>query len=238
LYGIERDVTANNDMSASNIIHTLTVDSNDLFSRYSVTKLVATSVYSDLITGRIVIARRPCCMLLVASFPRLWRVPRTCECTAWNLFLSGCCSRRGSKSPYNWWIFWPIYIGWSDVSESMVTIRSAFCGYDIMRWVKWQRFIMLFLSNWTSWFKKMSIWSLTYQQRVFKRYLSGKHFSEFLPTGWRQKSSGIDMEQNYVTVTLCVSLPSKQHFDRSSHFCMAHPCAQDAADKPRHVRHL
>ena len=34
----------------------------------------------------------------------------------------------------------------------------------------------------------------------FKRYHSDKHFPEFLPTRWRQKSTGIDMEQNYVTV--------------------------------------
>ena len=27
---------------------------------------------------------------------------------------------------------------------------------------------------------------------------------EFLLTRWRQKSTGIDMEQNYVTVTLCI----------------------------------
>ena len=33
---------------------------------------------------------------------------------------------------------------------------------------------------------------------------NGKHFSEFLPTGWRQKSTGIDTEQNYVTVRLCI----------------------------------
>ena len=50
----------------------------------------------------------------------------------------------------------------------------------------------------------MSIRSLTYQQSVLKRYHSDKHFSEFLPTRWRQKSTGIDMEQNYVTITLCV----------------------------------
>jgi len=37
-----------------------------------------------------------------------------------------------------------------------------------------------------------------------KRCDSDKHFSEFVPTRWRQKSSGIDMEQNYVTVTLCI----------------------------------
>ena len=50
----------------------------------------------------------------------------------------------------------------------------------------------------------MATLSLTYQQSVFKRYHSDKHFSEFLPTGWRQKSTGIDTERNYVTVTLCI----------------------------------
>ena len=53
-------------------------------------------------------------------------------------------------------------------------------------------------------FKKSSTWSLTYQQSVFKRYHSEKHYSEFLPTRRRQQSTGIDMEQNYVTVTLCI----------------------------------
>jgi len=55
-------------------------------------------------------------------------------------------------------------------------------------------------------FKKMSTWSLTYKQSVFKRYRSDEHFSEFLPTRWRQKSTGTDMEQNYVTVTLCIQI--------------------------------
>jgi len=45
----------------------------------------------------------------------------------------------------------------------------------------------------------------SYEQRsVFKRYHSDKHLSEFVPTRWRQKSTGIDMEQNYVIVTLGV----------------------------------
>jgi len=47
------------------------------------------------------------------------------------------------------------------------------------------------------------ITDLGYQQSVFKRYHSDQHFSEFLPARWRQKSTGIDTEQNYVTVTLC-----------------------------------
>jgi len=50
----------------------------------------------------------------------------------------------------------------------------------------------------------MSIWQLTYKQSVFKRYHSDKHLSEFLPTRWRQKLTGIDTEQNYVTVTVCI----------------------------------
>ena len=51
----------------------------------------------------------------------------------------------------------------------------------------------------------MCIWSPTYQQSVFKRYHSDKHFSDFLPTRWRQKSTGIDVEQNDFTVTFCIS---------------------------------
>ena len=35
--------------------------------------------------------------------------------------------------------------------------------------------------------------SLTYQQSVFKRYYSDRHFSEFSPKN--QKSTGIDVEQ-------------------------------------------
>jgi len=51
---------------------------------------------------------------------------------------------------------------------------------------------------------KMSTWSPTFQQSVFKRYHSYKHFSEFLPTRRRQKSTGIDVERNYVTVSVCI----------------------------------
>jgi len=51
----------------------------------------------------------------------------------------------------------------------------------------------------------MSIWALTYQQSVFKHYHSDKHFSEFLPTRWHQKSTGVDIWQNYITVTLYIT---------------------------------
>ena len=52
-------------------------------------------------------------------------------------------------------------------------------------------------------FKKMSIWSLTYQQSVLA-LSQWQTCLRVLPTRWRQKSTDIDMEQNYVTVTLCI----------------------------------
>jgi len=42
-----------------------------------------------------------------------------------------------------------------------------------------------------------------------KVYLSGitvKTFMRVLPTRWRRKPAGIDMERNYVTVTLSIAL--------------------------------
>jgi len=41
-------------------------------------------------------------------------------------------------------------------------------------------------------------------KRIFKGCHSDRHFSEFLPKRWRQKSTVIDMERNYVTVALRV----------------------------------
>jgi len=67
----------------------------------------------------------------------------------------------------------------------------------------------------------MFIWSLTYQQSAFKRYHGDKHFS-VLPTRWRQKSTGIDMEQYYVIVTLCIG---NQYF-RSWRECKPGPWCQ------------
>ena len=32
-----------------------------------------------------------------------------------------------------------------------------------------------------------------------------------LPTGWRRKPAGIDMERNYVTVTICIGPHSKDY---------------------------
>jgi len=52
-------------------------------------------------------------------------------------------------------------------------------------------------------FKKMS----TYHWLTNKAYLSAftvTNILRVLPTKWRQKWTGVDMEQNYLTVTLCI----------------------------------
>ena len=48
----------------------------------------------------------------------------------------------------------------------------------------------------------MSIRSLTYQQSVFKRYHSDKHFSEFLPTRWWRKRAGTKLRHCHRIYTL------------------------------------
>jgi len=45
---------------------------------------------------------------------------------------------------------------------------------------------------------------ITYYQSVFKRYHSDKHFSEFYLEDGGKNELAIDMEHNYVTVTLCI----------------------------------
>ena len=72
-------------------------------------------------------------------------------------------------------------------------------------WTYGWRFIVLFQYNSIRWFIQMSVWSLTCQQSVFKRYHSGK-FLRVLPTRWRRKPASIGMDRNYVTVTLCIPL--------------------------------
>jgi len=52
---------------------------------------------------------------------------------------------------------------------------------------------------------------MTCQQSVFKRYHSDKHFSQFyLQYGGKNQLARIDMEQNYVAVTLCI-VPFASH---------------------------
>jgi len=66
----------------------------------------------------------------------------------------------------------------------------------------------------------MSILSPSYQQSVFKHYHSDKYLSEFyLQDGDKNQLYSIDMEQNYVTVTLCKQHPLDKNV--SQHRCGA-----------------
>jgi len=61
-----------------------------------------------------------------------------------------------------------------------------------MRSVKRRRFIVLFTQNRISYLRKCP----------YDHTNSDKHFSEFLPTRLRQKSTTIDIEQNYAVVSI------------------------------------
>ena len=61
------------------------------------------------------------------GLPRTSRPAWAAGKTAWSL-INTCHSRQSEMS----WL----YIGWNDVTESMVTIRSPFCGYNLAYWVE------------------------------------------------------------------------------------------------------
>ena len=99
----------------------------------------------------------------------------------------------------------PWYIGWNNVTASMVTIRSPFCGYNLAWCVEltgevspyyWNKIQPVCL-------RKLSTWSLIYRKSVLK-WQQSNNISNSLPTRWRRKPANIDMERNYVTVTLCI----------------------------------
>ena len=55
---------------------------------------------------------------------------------------------------------------------------------------------------------KMSTRSLTYRQSVPQQ---SKTFLGALPTRWLRKPAGIDVERNYVTITLCTHTHAHTH---------------------------
>ena len=98
----------------------------------------------------------------------------------------------------------PLYSTWSDVTQSVVTIRSPFCGYSLcgimygakpcyvakicpVIKIKLNQFV---LRN----CQYHDIIINLYQQSVLKRYQSYHMLTIFnvLPTRWRQKPAGID----------------------------------------------
>jgi len=86
---------------------------------------------------------------------------------------------------------------------SVVAMRSPFCRSTrrTMCAVKWWRFVVLFESNWISWFKKMSVLSLSYWESDVYCRQNNKHFAELAPQNGKQL-----IWRNYVTVTLCIYL--------------------------------
>ena len=66
---------------------------------------------------------------------------------------------------------------------SVVAMRSPFCRSTrhTMRVVKWWRFVALFESNWISWFKDMSVLSLSYWESDVYWRQNNKYFAELAP---------------------------------------------------------
>jgi len=82
-----------------------------------------------------------------------------------------------------------LYIGWSDVTETMVTIRSPFCGYNTIYCVELNSTLRKWLTN--------------------KAYLSAITVTNisrslYLQNGGKNSLEQIHTEQNYVSVTLCI----------------------------------
>ena len=99
----------------------------------------------------------------------------------------------------------PIYIGRSDVAESVVTIRSPFCGYNTTLCVGLKGGDLSRYSNKT---EPVSLRKCPYDHRLTsKSYLSTitvKTFIIILPTRWRQNQLACIWNNYNVTVTLCI----------------------------------
>jgi len=93
------------------------------------------------------------------------------------------------------------YIGWSDITYLWPQCDRHVVGQHVVPCVvKWWRFVALFESNWISWFKKMSVLSLSYWESDVYWRQNNKHFAELaLQNGGKQL-----IWRNYVTVTLCI----------------------------------
>jgi len=94
-------------------------------------------------------------------------------------------------------------MGWSDVTYLWSQCDRHCVGQHVVLCVvKWWRFVALFERNLISWFKKMSVLSLSYWESAVYWRQNNKHFAELAPqNGGKQL-----IWRNYVTVTLCISL--------------------------------
>jgi len=124
---------------------------------------------------------------------------------------------KPTDSSDNWTSWWTslsvnsvsFFSRWSDVTESTVTIRSPFCGYNLAWCVELKAKLYEVIHIKLNQFTKMPIRSLAYCIKRIKALLQWATFFGVLPTRWRRKPAGIDTEPNYITLTLCISLATK-----------------------------
>ena len=87
-----------------------------------------------------------------------------------------------------------VYIKWSDVTESMVTIRSPFCEYNMAYCVDLSGED---LSYWLNYIQSVGLWKrLMITSSPTKRISAisqRKTFIRVLPTRWRRKPAGIEI---------------------------------------------
>ena len=89
---------------------------------------------------------------------------------------------------------------WSDVTYPWSQCDRHFvCQNAVLCVVKWWRFVALFEYNWISWFKKMSVLSLSYWESDVYWRQNNKHLAELALQNGRKQL----IWRNYVTVTLC-----------------------------------
>jgi len=106
-------------------------------------------------------------------------------------------------------MFSSVYTGWRDVTESLVRIRSPFCGYNTTQCGELKGEDLSCYSNETksASLTKCPLWSLAYQQSVFKRYHSDKHFWEFyLQDGGKNQLAQIWTIITSLSPDVCVML--------------------------------
>jgi len=99
-----------------------------------------------------------------------------------------------------------LYIQWSDVTESMAQYDRHFVGitrFNVFSWMaKIYRVIQIKLIQFVS--RKCPYDDRPTNEASLRAISQWQTFLRVLPTRWRQKSTGIDVEQNYVTVTPCI----------------------------------
>jgi len=92
----------------------------------------------------------------------------------------------------------PMYI--HRVKWCHISVVAIIGQHVVLCVVKWWRFVALFKQNVISWFKKMSVLSISYWESDVCWRQNNKHFAELAP----QNDGKQLIWRNYFTVTLCI----------------------------------